>query len=258
MLKWLVSLIASSFTFALADVLCDVCIGESDHERTVETADEYEEGVEMSQCGSAEKEADEEKGPSAAGLLRARLHPSSGELEYKPVGDSSSLSEPEENCLTGAQDAAIAGLVTILGLVVSLAYYVVFSAPAHHMLSASSKSAFSLKWHPTTHFQFWFAMLGGAMAFMHYFFLLKAFEGAPSTVLLPLVQVASVSVLVGSAAVAFYKNEPWITPVHGLAYVLMFIGGAQLHDPLARHLQSCPLITNFKCSLTSTCLGKIL
>lgn len=82
-----------------------------------------------------------------------------------------------------------------------------------------------LRWGPTTHVQFWFAMLGGSMAFMHYFFLLKAFEGAPSTVLLPLVQVASVSVLLGSSVVALTRNEPWITPVQGLAYALMFIGG---------------------------------
>ena len=70
-----------------------------------------------------------------------------------------------------------------------------------------------LRWGPTTHVQFWFAMLGGSMAFLHYFFLLKAFEGAPSTVLLPLVQVASVSVLLGSSVVALTRNEPWITPV---------------------------------------------
>ena len=62
-----------------------------------------------------------------------------------------------------------------------------------------------LRWGPTTHVQFWFAMLGGSMAFMHYFFLLKAFEGAPSTVLLPLVQVASVSVLLGSSVVALTR-----------------------------------------------------
>ena len=51
-----------------------------------------------------------------------------------------------------------------------------------------SNEVLHLRWGPTTHVQFWFAMLGGSMAFMHYFFLLKAFEGAPSTVLLPLVQ----------------------------------------------------------------------
>ena len=39
-------------------------------------------------------------------------------------------------------------------------------------------------------------------------------------------QVASVSVLLGSSVVSLSRNEPWITPVQGLAYVLMFIGGA--------------------------------
>merc|ERR1712087_843423 len=82
-----------------------------------------------------------------------------------------------------------------------------------------------LRWGPFTHLQFWLAMLGGAMAFLHYYFLLKAFEGAPSTVLLPLVQVASVSTLLGSSVVALVRNEAWITPVHALAYMLMFVGG---------------------------------
>ena len=38
-------------------------------------------------------------------------------------------------------------------------------------------------------------------------------------------QVASVSVLLGSSVVSLSRNEPWITPVQGLAYLLMFIGG---------------------------------
>jgi len=220
MLKWLLSLIASSFTFALADVLCDVCIAEHE-ERPIETAADDEEGVEMAQCASPT--ADEEASDSKA-ILRARLQAGSDTPGYKPVGDR--MSEPdEETCLTAAQDAAIAGIVTIVGLLVSVVYYVLLAPPARDALATGSRSGISLKWRPNTHLQFWFAMLGGAVAFLHYFFLLKAFEGAPSTVLLPLVQVASVSVLVGSAVVAFYRNEPWITPLHLLAYVLMFIGG---------------------------------
>ena len=49
-----------------------------------------------------------------------------------------------------------------------------------------------------------------------------------------LVQVASVSVLLGSSVVSLTRNEPWITPVHALAYILMFIGGA-------RRVLRCPL-----------------
>jgi hypothetical protein len=122
--------------------------------------------------------------------------------------------------LTGEQDAAIAGIVTILMLLVTVVY-TIFQTWS----SERSNEVLHLRWGPTTHVQFWFAMLGGSCAFMHYFFLLKAFEGAPSTVLLPLVQVASVSVLLGSSVVSLSRNEPWITPVQGLAYVLMFIGG---------------------------------
>jgi hypothetical protein len=44
-------------------------------------------------------------------------------------------------------------------------------------------------WGPTTHIEFWAAMAGGVLTFAHYYLLLKAFEGASSTVLLPLVQV---------------------------------------------------------------------
>ena len=116
---------------------------------------------------------------------------------------------------------ACAGLVTIAMLLITVAYN--FSPTGSS--GAERVEVTRLRWGPTTHVQFWFAMLGGSMAFMHYFFLLKAFEGAPSTVLLPLVQVASVSVLVGSSVVSLVRNEPWITPTQGLAYVLMFVGG---------------------------------
>ena len=103
--------------------------------------------------------------------------------------------------------------MTILGLVVSVLYYLVWSRPAIEGI-AGRGSSITLKWWPTTHLQWWLAILGGASIFMHYFLLLKAFEGAPSTVLLPLVQVASVSVLLGSSVVALYRHEPWITTDH--------------------------------------------
>ena len=38
-------------------------------------------------------------------------------------------------------------------------------------------------------------------------------------------QVASVSVLLGSSIIALIKHEPFITPTHALAYLLMFVGG---------------------------------
>ena len=273
MVKWLVSLVASSFTFALADVLCDVCIQEhggeeGEHTPLVETAeDDDAEGVEMSQCDAGDSTRSDAEPESSLAALTSR---SPATPAYKQVADdSSSVGEPEEPGLSGAQDAAIAGvpitpsrrctehvfsqcylscrerrltspmvatslqerlplagLVTVVGLIVSVLYYTLFSASARDALATAQTSGLALKWRPNTHLQFWFAMLGGAVAFLHYFFLLKAFEGAPSTVLLPLVQVASVSVLLGSSFVALYRHEPWITPVHALACLLMCSGGA--------------------------------
>ena len=114
-----------------------------------------------------------------------------------------------------------AGMLNTLGVVCS-GLYMLWTQRGG---SGAVSSLASLRWRPSTHLQFWFAMLGGGMNFLHYFFFLKAFEGAPSTVLLPLVQVASVSVFLGSSVVALLRHEPWITPTHALAYLLMFIGG---------------------------------
>jgi hypothetical protein len=232
MLKWLVSLLASSFTFAVADVLCDICIDEQHDDdepppRVETAADESDDDASASPAGKR----DGERG----GIEMLRLR-GSGDAKYVAVADAtpSAAARDDDKAkeqgvqLTGEQDAAIAGLVTIFGLGVSLCYWSATS-PGGQVLGLGSSNAptalSSLKWGPSTHVQFWFAMLGGAMAFLHYYFLLKAFEGAPSTVLLPLVQVASVSVLLGSSVVAALRSEPWITPVHALAYVLMFVGG---------------------------------
>lgn len=82
-------------------------------------------------------------------------------------------------------------------------------------------------WAPATHVQFWVAITGGVLTFFHYLLLLKAFEGASSTVLLPLVQVASVATLLGSAAISVLRREAWITVRHLCAYALLFVGGAR-------------------------------
>lgn len=196
---------------------------EENRAQTVETAAEDDEtasqgsGIEMTAMSTQSSSFDEEQTP--------------GVVRYKPLAESKGHPgfdgevEPaheEGEGLSGAQDAAIAGLVTILGLICSVFYWILFSANSD---GTSKKGTTTLKWRPSTHLQWWFAMLGGAMAFLHYFFLLKAFEGAPSTVLLPLVQVASVSVLFGSSIVNLIKHEPFITPTHMLAYLLMFVGG---------------------------------
>ena len=53
MLKWLASLVFSSLTFAIADVLCDICIAERDEEqKTVESAAD-DEDAELEEIGGS-------------------------------------------------------------------------------------------------------------------------------------------------------------------------------------------------------------
>lgn len=186
MLRWLTALIASSFTFALADVLCDICITESEADsRKVETADDdddvSEPGIEMSSLNRGGR-YEQEQTPQPA-RYRALGEPKAVPFEGDDVDG-----HEEDHGLSGAQDAAIAGLITIVALVFSIIHWFLLSAPATDALATARKGSFTLRWRPSTHLQWWLAMLGGASVFLHYFFLLKAFEGAPSTVLLPLVQ----------------------------------------------------------------------
>jgi len=237
MLKWLASLVFSSLTFAIADVLCDICIAENheDSKAVESAADDEDTELEetQSQAGAADAKQDryvrDSDMPQMLGVTLSRPNAGprykqvAGNSQARAMGSWSSVqpaAQDELVALTGEQDAAIAGIVTILMLLVTVVYTIWPTGS-----NERANEVLHLRWGPTTHVQFWFAMLGGSCAFMHYFFLLKAFEGAPSTVLLPLVQVASVSVLLGSSVVSLSRNEPWITPVQGLAYVLMFIGG---------------------------------
>ena len=143
--------------------------------------------------------------------------------ESSELGTASKLVMSVEDAgLTGAQDAAISGLVNTATPLVLSALYRIFHTPKE---PGSSSFGMQLQWWPTTHLECWLALFGGACAFCHDFFLLRAFEGAPSTVLLPLIQVASVSVLLGSSVVALYRGEQWISLTHAGAYALMFVGG---------------------------------
>mmetsp|Transcript_12533 Transcript_12533/g.21018 ORF Transcript_12533/g.21018 Transcript_12533/m.21018 type:complete len:473 (-) Transcript_12533:244-1662(-) len=232
-LTWLAALVASSLTFALADILCDICIAEQQEgQRQVETAadDDDSDGIEMQQDtvpttdDGSDSDFSSSRSPSNTSLGVLAQNPRYKQIDVNSPAPIEHWNEspPDsavETGLTGEQDTAIAGIVTIAGLIVTVLYWMVTGPPAGTIATRK------FKWGPFTHLQFWFAMLGGSMAFLHYYFLLKAFEGAPSTVLLPLVQVASVSTLLGSSVVALFRHEAWITPVHGLAYVLMFVGG---------------------------------
>ena len=193
MLKWLASLVFSSLTFAIADVLCDICIAERDEEqKTVESAADDEdaelEEIGGSLAGAPDAKQDRYARDSDGLQLGVTLSRPNAGPRYKQVAGhgpgramgswSSEAHAPvphdELTALTGEQDAAIAGLVTILML---LGTVVVTIGQAWS--SGGSSEVPHLHWGPTTHVQFWFAMLGGSCAFMHYYFLLKVLPISP-------------------------------------------------------------------------------
>jgi hypothetical protein len=213
--EWLVSLIAGALAFATADVLCDIVIAEDDSD---DEDDELVKTVPLSTpCRSGFS------APGYSSLAQETPGDTSGDEEQLPPTPSSKYNKapqaPAYQGLSGAQDAAISGLVNIsAGLFVNAVHWLVRDRNTPSLSS-------HLKWQPGVDPQFWFALFGGTCAFLHDYWLLRAFEGAPSTVLLPLIQVASVSVLFGSSFVALYRGEQWLTMTHALAYALMFFGG---------------------------------
>lgn len=225
MLTWLLALLGSSFTFAIADILCDICITEDHHSQhsLVQTADDdddatsdhhellsddHAEGSELlSERVSGERDdADEsDAGSRDGGSMVDLLHAAAAPRRPPSAPDTAAAKVRVKGAtaavwtsgmpaarvegggtLSGEQDAAIAGLVTIVLVIVANLYW---GIAARRAAAGGYAEPPRLRWGPFTHLQFWLAMIGGGMNFLHYYFLLKAFEGAPSTVLLPLVHV---------------------------------------------------------------------
>ena len=127
MLRWLASLVASSLTFAIADVLCDICIAEHEEDgKVVESAADDEgsaDEVEMQPQGSSAGAKREPYAREAEGLLGVTLSRPNAAPRYKQVAGkreaddddrwSSTQSQvphdDEPVALTGEQDAAVAG-----------------------------------------------------------------------------------------------------------------------------------------------------
>ena len=127
MLKWLASLVFSSLTFAIADVLCDICIAERDEElKTVESAADDEdtelEEVDCSQAGASDAKQDRyARDSDGLQLLGVTLSRPNAGPRYKQVAGNGAgramgswssaqpAAQEELVALTGEQDAAIAG-----------------------------------------------------------------------------------------------------------------------------------------------------
>jgi len=71
-----------------------------------------------------------------------------------------------------------------------------------------------------------YAVLGGVFSYFSYYFLIMAFDGSSSTVILPLVQVSSIWTLLGSIVQNSLQGTPWLKSYwHLAAYALLLIGG---------------------------------
>jgi len=63
-------------------------------------------------------------------------------------------------------------------------------------------------------------------SFLSYFYVLKAFESAPSTVILPLLQFPSIFIFIASSTHKYFSGLVWLErKVHVLAYLMIFLGG---------------------------------
>ena len=112
MLRWLTALLASSFTFALADVLCDVCIAESEEEtqaQRVETAADDDDVSDTSGIEMASVTSDDQSSPTSRRRYQAdSMQQTPVEPRYKALDDDHAAGHGEAG-LSGAQDAALAG-----------------------------------------------------------------------------------------------------------------------------------------------------
>ncbi|GBG24179.1 Hypothetical Protein FCC1311_003972 [Hondaea fermentalgiana] len=150
--------------------------------------------------------------------------------------DSSVGSDDEEEHLDGVQDCAVAGITTgsimyMLSLKrVHLSRHAIHAAAAAATLEKDSASLQGNSqpqfiWSPGDDLEWWLATLSGILMFSHYFFLLKAYDNAPSTVINPLIQVSSTWMLVGSAVPAALTGSTFIRPFDLFCYFVIVLGG---------------------------------
>ena len=126
------------------------------------------------------------------------------------LADSVLGGEDEPNCsfnMSPTQQMLISSAINFLMGLLVLAYQVQFS-----LTEVSDEGIY--------------AILGGIFSYFSYYFLIMAFDGSSSTVILPLVQVSSIWTLLGSVVQNSLQGTPWLKNYwHLVAYALLLIGG---------------------------------
>lgn len=126
------------------------------------------------------------------------------------LADSVLGGEEDPNCsfnMSPTQQMLISSAINFLMGLLVLAYQVFFG-----LTEASNEGIY--------------AVLGGVFSYFSYYFLIMAFDGSSSTVILPLVQVSSIWTLLGSIVQNSLQGTPWLRNYwHLAAYALLLVGG---------------------------------
>eukprot|EP00744_Colponema_vietnamica_P011971 GILI01016816.1.p1 GENE.GILI01016816.1~~GILI01016816.1.p1 ORF type:complete len:387 (+),score=65.36 GILI01016816.1:96-1256(+) len=193
---WLLALLGSASCFALADVICDITI-KSNHPSEKE--------VELDEIQTKNDQETE---------------------ELTPQQDDEKKNDNNVQ-LTGAQDAAIASTVSFLAIsTLFLSQLLFFSNKPPEDITIDGTHP--LPQPSTMHYlhRYSLAIAAGPFGFFSYFFLLRSFESASSTVILPLLQVCSVWMLFATAIQRTVMGlEIGIRLQHLVAYSLILVGG---------------------------------
>jgi hypothetical protein len=228
-----VQIVGSTVSWALADLILDVTIGEESatgpphhHQASsalaslqAEQEEEHSEEDGDEDEASASQQQQQQSGVEMTSLIKRRDNVSVPQVlarATKPAlarkassaaaGGAGGVRKPEMH-MTGDQDTAVAGLVTLV-----IVYIMCFLRWTSHRRLATefeAKRAAGLDvagmssgvggvWSPFHDFEWWIAALGGVLLFWHYQTLYWAYDTAPSTVINPLLQVSSTWVLIGT------------------------------------------------------------
>ena len=200
---WLVAIVGATLCWGIADVMCDICIGEDDDD----------------------EEEDEEVGLELASMRHQSGLP---RQRSKSISTSSTASSLTLEHLSGEQDCAVAGLVTFAVMYILSIRRTLKDGILHGTISqkvASPSDSGVPVWSPWSNIEWWVAALGGVLLFFHYLTLLWAYDTAPSTLITPLLQVSSTWVLLGSAIPAAITGTTFIRPFDLVCYAIIFAGG---------------------------------
>jgi len=201
MCDWIFPLVISGGCYGFADTLCDIVIHQDEGKKDGKTV-HYDELNDTS-------------------ISDVSIGPSSDAQPKSPVLKSPGLKSKEVHQLSGIQTVFICTLVTYIAVAIYF-YFIMWNHESYLEWIGGKSFIFQEKYDG----KFYNALLGGVFSFLCYFYVLKAFESAPSTVILPLLQFPSIFIFILSSATKYFQGLVWLErKIHVVAYVFIFLGG---------------------------------